>query len=754
MNIKDTLQQIDEMTINELLHNQFIESLKYQKSALSNSDKRFLSNEISNFRKLGADKTLKRILLYSIWCPDEAVEVSRKKGVFRYKAWELKKNHAEFILQTLKEQSQILNYSQETCQFINTKLQLAWMFTFYKKSEEKLIQHILKHHRERKRIKIGNSFVEEALFKELLAYADSMFYFHDRGSSRTNHTNKNLLSCYGEEEISESISYLIFLYDSTIGIKPDCHYTVSPGYVLSDAIEKLILMGCKVHQLQEWEVCIDYFNFRIREIRENITIYDIEETFEKTIRLGYVRRDMQENLFYMENKEKSKEDVLSLSEICTYIKEKLGSQLISSVGAGNLSRYRFEFPEPLFSPFKKESEFGNKLFQEEALLIGHCAKELIISNEEVFNKKITEHCTLFDVVMFQRLFVLLNMTAAEILFEQKDRMKIIRSLIPSFQSETLVKLLSIFIGDETKAQELLELFTYQGDIKLDLQYTPLLKVSGGLVFATSLASKSNLPRNCIAHSYLLKNQVVNMDEREPLVLECQKVFANHCQEYTVFTNKKFSYLQKKGEIDVLVISQTDIIIIECKSPLSPTNNFEMRASYDHIIKAANQLNLSKSAFEDLSFRKNFLKNLGVDDSPRKIHTCIVFGNRLFNGYTIKSHPVRYIRELDMILNNGHIYSGVGTWRIWLNAEYSHDDLINFISPQYNLGKANLDAMVKTEQFMYVSGKKVSFETYAFNFAKIVMQYDKLFLTKNKNHELREQLDIAYKEYLKSNGLDK
>lgn len=626
--------------------------------------------------------------------------------------------------------------------------------TFYKRSEEKLIQHIRKHHKKRKRIKIDNSFVEEALFKELLAYADSMFYFHGRSSSKTNLTNKNLLSCYTEEEISGSISYLIFLYDSKIGIKTDCCYTVSPRYVLSDAIEELILMGCKVNQLQEWEVCIDYFNFRIREIGKNITIYDIEETFEKTIRLGYVQRDIQESLFYTENKEKSKEYIISLSEICNPIKEILGSQLISSVGTGNLSRYRFELPTSLFSLFKEEDKYGNKLFQEEALQIWHCATELIISNEEVFNKKITEHCTLFDVVMFQRLFLLLNMLTAEILFEKKDRMKIIRSLIPSFQSNTLVNLLSFFIGDETKIQELIALFTYQRNIKLDLQYTPLLKVSGGLVFATSLASKSNLLRNCIAHSYLLKNQVVNMDEREPLVLECKRVFSNHCQEYTVFINNKFAYLQKKGEIDVLVISQTDIIIIECKSPLNPTNNFEMRASYDHIIKAANQLNLSKSAFEDLSFRKNFLRNLGVDDSPRKIHTCIVFGNRLFNGYTIKSHPVRYIRHLDMILNNGHIYTYVGTWRIWANTEYSHDDLLNFISPQYNLGKANLNAMVKTEEFMCVSGKEVSFETYAFDFAKMVIQYDELFFAENKNHEHREQLDIAYKEYLKSNGLDK
>ena len=70
-----------------------------------------------------------------------------------------------------------MNYSHATCQFINTKLQLEWMFAFYKESEEKLTQYILKHHNKRKCIKVGKSFVEEALFKELLAYADNLFTF-------------------------------------------------------------------------------------------------------------------------------------------------------------------------------------------------------------------------------------------------------------------------------------------------------------------------------------------------------------------------------------------------------------------------------------------------------------------------------------------------------------------------------------------------------------------------------------------------
>lgn len=324
----------------------------------------------------------------------------------------------------------------------------------------------------------------------------------------------------------------------------------------------------------------------------------------------------------------------------------------------------------------------------------------------------------------------------------------IRSLIPAFKIEDLENLLCVFIGDEDKTKELINFFTYHQSIKLDLQYTPLLKASGGIIFSTSLAAKSNLLRNCIAYSYLSKNQIVNMDELEPLVAECKNVFSKHT-EYQVFTNKRFSFLQQDGEIDVLVISETDIILIECKAPLNPTNNFEMRASYDHINKAAKQLNLSKAAMSNVAFRKKFLKNLGVKNTPCNIFTCIVFGNRLFNGYTIESHPIRYIRELDMILNNGHIYSEAGVWRVWKNIEFSHNDLIDFITPEYCLGIANQCAMDKVEQYMYVKGKKIVFETYAFNFAKVIVQYDKFFHIESQNADMRKNIKLAYEESLKN-----
>ncbi|MBA2941039.1 hypothetical protein HZF08_22405 [Paenibacillus sp. CGMCC 1.16610] len=74
---------------------------------------------------------------------------------------------------------------------------------------------------------------------------------------------------------------------------------------------------------------------------------------------------MQEELFFRENIKLSED--LSLSELGDYIKSKLEGHLIKEVGTGGLSRYRFEFPEPLFDPFQDPDEFQGKYFKEEIL---------------------------------------------------------------------------------------------------------------------------------------------------------------------------------------------------------------------------------------------------------------------------------------------------------------------------------------------------------------------------------------------------
>lgn len=734
MNIKEEFDIIKHTDMTE----EYIISVKTQKSELSNSDKKFLLSIIGKFKEQDIEKTLKAIKMYAIWEPNEAIIESRKKGVFRYKAYGFKKNKALYLLDSLINDRDNYLFSEQTNIYLIDKKSLCWLYDFYKKSEEKLVQYIREHHNSRDRIKKGNLIIENALFKDLLAYIDVCFYL-DLQSEKGPYLNKNKLDGYSKEEVCDGISYIVFLYDKIIGIRQDAHYFINPKYVLSDEIKSIILSACKVIQVEEWELYIDYFDYKIKNNGNIWNIFDKSEVLEKSIRLGYIRNQMQGYAFYISSEDRLK-DSISINKAGDYIEEHLGDIITKEISDGKLSRYRFEFPEPLLSLFSDDKGFGKEWFKEEIQRIEHFASELIMSYDEVSQKKITDNCTLIDIILFQRFFLFINEVSSKILFKKRDKNKVVSSLIPSFGTEVLNSLLNTFMKDKSKTQELLNLFTYKKDLKLDLQYTPFLKVSNGVIFSSTLVAKSNLIRNAIAYSYLVKNQVANNDQGlEPLVQECNNIFKKCKEGYSVFINKKFTYMKKAGEVDVLVVSDTDIILIECKSPLSPVNNFEMRSSLDHIEKANKQLNLSKVAFNDKNFRRTYFKAWGIEDKNQNIRTCIVFGNRLFTGYNKFAHPIRYIYELDMVLNKGIIYSELGQWSVWKGETFTHTDLIDFLSEDRTFIRHNFESMDEVNETMLVKGKKLIFKTYAYNIAKSFQKYDLKLRILQSNDELKKRL---------------
>ncbi|MER2124235.1 MAG: hypothetical protein ABS936_09265 [Exiguobacterium indicum] len=735
MKIKEVIEYLEKLTLKEL-DTEHISFVKNRKSILSMSDKRFLLTELSKFKKYDIDYIFSVILAYSVWCPDEAITEARKKGVFRYSTRRRNKNNnVELLLKNLKEVSSLFSYSSNTQLFLENKLSLSWLFNFYKKSEQSIVKIIKERHKKRLFIKKDEAVHEESLFKELLVYAD--LYFSDKSFKSMDFfdikLNKNKIKSYEREDIFNGISYLIYLYDETIGIKENISYTISSDYVFSKDIENLILMSCKINQVEEWELNVDFLDYKIISTDKNTMIYDDTQILEKSIRLGFIKRDIQEQIFYEENVKKHL-NIKPIAEYGNQITNRLGKYLINETGSGKLSRYRFEFPEDLLNYFSK---YQDKYFLEELIEISYNSKERTLYSEQFLNKQITEHCYIKDIVLFQRFFRILNETNYKILFQKKDKKKIARSLIPHITHNNMSILLSRFMNDEIKAKELVNFFTYNDKQKFDLQYTPFIKASNGVFFSNAIVSKSNLLRNCVAHSYSIKNQIVNQDDLEPLVKESAKIFEERPEIYKVFCNKKFSFEKKSGEMDLLIVSDEDIIIVECKSPLTPTSNFEMRSSFDHVSKGVKQLDHCKAAFMNKSFRKKYLASLKILDKPRNIRTCIIFGNRLLNGYSVDGHPIRYIRELDMIVNGGHIHSDFGTWRIWDTEDFTNNEFISFLSSDHPLIISNFEAMDKREEFMFVKDKKISFQTYSFNLLKAIASYDKLFYSKYINHELRE-----------------
>ena len=171
MNIKELFEIVNI----ETLDNKVIGKIKNDKGILSKGDKKFLVKIMSSFKNQDINKTLKAIILYAIWFPDDSIEQARKKGIFRYGAYGFQENKVKYIIKTLSSLYNTLKFSDKTLEFFNSKLNLDWLYDFYKKTEEDLIKYIKRHHRNRNKIIKENIIFEEALFKELLVFIDTLF---------------------------------------------------------------------------------------------------------------------------------------------------------------------------------------------------------------------------------------------------------------------------------------------------------------------------------------------------------------------------------------------------------------------------------------------------------------------------------------------------------------------------------------------------------------------------------------------------
>lgn len=716
---------------------EIVVELRSKKKSVSKEDKKFLSN-IYKKKLTEIDSIIKAIKLHSIWEPDDAINLIRKKGLLRYKSHEMKINKVLILINDISKDIHLFNYSDNILEYLDTKKQLSWLFNFYRYSEKKLTDEIKKHHANRIRKRINNVILESALFKELLAYIDITFTFNN--TTNYDPSNKNVLNGYSKEEQCDAISYITFLYNKEIGIKSDANYMVDVHYVVSDDIQKIILSACKILEMQEWEISIDFLDYKVQINNNNWTICDAESETEKCIRLGYIRTSLQEQAFYITAKPYT-EDFLPLSTVVEELYDRFKETLIEEKKEGILSRYTLKFTSIIFQVFR-ECFSQEALFKEEALIFDQCSKELAMTFDEAVNRKITANCTLKDIIVFQRFFRIANIFLNKVLFKKNNRTKSIMSLIPLMSYDNLFYAINHFINNEIKTNELLDLFIIKNDIKIDLQYTPLVKASGGVLYSNTLVVQSNLIRNSIAYSYQIKNQIPNDDNGlEPLVKRCCEIFNLRKDIYTVFHSKNYKYKGEQGEIDVIIISQEDIILIECKCPILPINNFEIRSSLEHIDKANRQLDLSLNAFNDKSFRNSTLKSWGITYNNQCLRTCIIFGNRIFSGYTKSRHPIRYIYELHTVIRDGTINSTYGKWSMWKEDAFSHQDLLNFISTNNSLTTYQLNSLSKRQEKINVDGKQILFDTYYLNIKSLYKEFDKYYRIIESSDLKQEILDV-------------
>lgn len=403
------------------------------------------------------------------------------------------------------------------------------------------------------------------------------------------------------------------------------------------------------------------------------------------------------------------------------------------------------FPPQMLEPFLPKNDGSLELFGEEYAEIDFAVHEQTFRNASIFDQMVTGSCSAVDLIRFKRFFILTNSAQQWLFAAKKDDIEtVMRSILPVMPRTWLLTYLSGFVGSERKVDEILELLSWDGRGRLDLQYTPIIKMDENHYFvATDILVRSNIIRNSIVLARS-KNALATPDgQNDPLERLCQESFHDCPYPYGTRANVKYRYQGRDGEIDFLAWSDTRLYLIECKNAIMPASPHEIRATYEHIQKASQQLNFSMEALSSNSVQKTYFSQWRIPRGTRSIHTCILLGNRVFTVPNGMKHPVRYAYELNMVLTSGIINSNLGRWSCWADEEFSDNDLARFLSNDDPLSKCFINAMKPYTESLRCQGKHIRFQSYIYNALLHLEKADEYLRMIDSNIEERN----AHKEQL-------
>jgi hypothetical protein len=118
---------------------------------------------------------------------------------------------------------------------------------------------------------------------------------------------------------------------------------------------------------------------------------------------------------------------------------------------------------------------------------------------------------------------------------------------------------------------------------------------------------------------------------------------------------KYKFGAEAGDIDAIAVIGNIIFVFECKNSLHPCSMFELRTSWEHLVHAEQQLDKFVRFWASADFRQLLAHKLGWNlDEVSEVVTCIVTGNRMFNGIRLGQHPVRPFYEIGNFIIGGEL----------------------------------------------------------------------------------------------------
>ena len=374
-----------------------------------------IENSVINGDYLIARNTLIVTLFYA---PDETFDFIKKRGIFRYSRYVNKKCIVKSLATELIDICQEYeNCSSKAFTYLDSIINYSTVLDSYNVFERHIIEEFKRFERKYK---------DKSIIKTLLSVADFLFL---SGFYPKTITDLSEISNRPKEDISAAVSFLIHVYTDRIRSNSINIGFVSEDYIKSGDIGRLIIPACYYSDFKEFEVMIDHFDYHCNLDGEHLYIKPPFEEFEKSIRAGYIRTELQQI-----NDRVNTFDAISLEDFVEKINEQENFKFFKLTETHNYPRYRLELPEPIYDYIVEQFIKPDNLFKEELDYLSQIFKEQLLNPDDLNKITVKEDLTLYEFIKIRRVLIFFYMMFAKEIYkiEKVDTELLLRSLIPVY----------------------------------------------------------------------------------------------------------------------------------------------------------------------------------------------------------------------------------------------------------------------------------------------------------------------------------
>jgi len=636
--------------------------------------------------------------LFALLGADEALDQIKRSGVLRASKYQFNVAGLRPVISQFINNASALGIQSADLTFINSAYLLYDLCPALYQLRQSIIERLKQ-----------NKFYA---LKSMLAELDLRFCYGN--TQRTNALG--LSEGLSAEEVSEAYSYLLYLFNSEIGLKGEHLGFTDPEVGHKSTYLELLNDAASLCEYKEVEVLIESFPYRAKSTSKGIVVEAIEPSLEKSVRLGYMQTEMQLGIrreafsYHKENNKK----IASLNKIAEKVFSRTRDKFVKLI-TEPIPRYVLMLPKHE-SIGKFFSEDG--VFLEDLSALEFLATEDYVSKKDVSELKVVGNIRVLDILKVQRLmrFAQIGLTHATHqhtpVAEQVNLQ--LASIVPVYKCKMLVEIVQNAVGG--KAQEIIDFLTCQFDEDyVDIQYTPIIKAGDYYMLSMSVFTGSNLVRNLLSHH---SKRLALKDPEGNDYMQTRLMESLRNAGFLVQDEFEAGTVANRRETDLIAYKDGRLFLFECKNTYHPCNVFERRTSYQYICYASHQLTLRKEWLSDKVRQVEAFKKLGWDVSPTNdISTCIALGTRVFNGYELNGHPVRSVHEMLNVLDSGIVAIGERRYRLWKSEAFHVEDLLWYLSANGPV-KDFSDAMIRAHRSVKIGDTGFLFDTFVLDSEKL------------------------------------